>query len=116
VREILEGTAAAHGTSANLTIEHLTPAVVNDPDVTRVVRASAEAVLGPEHVYSGERTMGSEDAAYFTQEVPGCYFFLGSANPERGLDAPHHNPRFDFDEDVLPIGVAVMVEAILHYL
>jgi amidohydrolase len=60
--------------------------------------------------------MGSEDAAYFTRDVPGCYFLLGSAHPERGLDAPHHNPRFDFDEDALPIGVAVMVEAILHYL
>jgi amidohydrolase len=114
--ELFEGTAAAHGASADLDIEHLTPAVVNDPDVTRVVRDSAETVVGPENVSSGERTMGSEDAAYFTQEVPGCYFFLGSANTERGLDAPHHNPRFDFDEDVLPIGVAVMVEAILHYL
>jgi amidohydrolase len=116
VRELFEGTAAAHGASTDLEIRHLTPAVVNDPGVTRVVRASAEAVVGPERVSSGERTMGSEDAAYFTQEVPGCYFFLGSANPERGLDAPHHNPRFDFDEGVLPIGVAVMVEAILHYL
>jgi amidohydrolase len=114
--ELFEGTAAAHGASADLDIEHLTPAVVNDPDVTRVVRDSAETVVGPEDVSSGERTMGSEDAAYFTQEVPGCYFFLGSANTERGLDAPHHNPRFDFDEDVLSIGVAVMVEAILHYL
>jgi amidohydrolase len=73
-------------------------------------------VVGAENVSSDVRTMGSEDAAYFTQEVPGCYFFLGSANPERGWDAPHHNPRFDFDEDVLSIGVAVMVEAILHYL
>jgi amidohydrolase len=116
VREIVEGTAAAHGASAELKIQHLTPAVVNDADVTQVLRASAEAVVGPENVTSGERTMGSEDAAYFTQEVPGCYFLLGSANSDRGLDAPHHNPRFDFDEDVLPIGVAVMVEAILHYL
>jgi amidohydrolase len=116
VREILERTSEAHGASADLSIEHLTPAVVNDAHVVQVVRAAAEAVVGPENVSSGERTMGSEDAAYFTQEVPGCYFFLGSANPERGLDAPHHSPRFDFDEDVLPIGVAVMVEAILHYL
>ncbi|MGD8996962.1 MAG: M20 family metallopeptidase [Anaerolineae bacterium] len=116
VREIVEGTAAAHGASAELKIQHLTPAVVNDADVTQVLRASAEAVVGPENVTSGERTMGSEDAAYFTQEVPGCYFLLGSANSDRGWDAPHHNPRFDFDEDVLPIGVAVMVEAILHYL
>jgi amidohydrolase len=116
VREVFEGTAAAHGTSADLKIEHLTPAVVNDADVTPVVRAAAEAVVGPQNVSSGERTMGSEDAAYFTREVPGCYFFLGSANPEYGWDAPHHNPRFDFDEDALPIGVAVMVEAILRYL
>jgi amidohydrolase len=116
LRELFEGTAAAYGAAVNLQFQYLTPALVNDAAVAQVVRASAEAVIGPEHVSTGERTMGSEDAAYFTQEVPGCYFFLGSANPERGLDAPHHNPRFDFDEDVLPIGVAVMVEAILHYL
>jgi amidohydrolase len=116
LRELFKGTAAAYEASADLEIQHLTPAVVNDADVTRVVSASAEAVVGPENVSTGERTMGSEDAAYFTRDVPGCYFLLGSAHPERGLDAPHHNPRFDFDEDALPIGVAVMVEAILHYL
>jgi amidohydrolase len=116
MRELIERIAIAHGASADLEIEHLTPGVVNDPEVTRVVRAAAGAVVGSENVSSGERTMGSEDAAYFTREVPGCYVFLGSANPERGFDAPHHNPRFDFDEDVLPIGVALMVEAIQHYL
>jgi amidohydrolase len=59
--------------------------------------------------------MGSEDAAYFMQKIPGCYFFLGSANAERQLDAPHHNPRFDFDEDSLALGVAVMMKALAHY-
>jgi amidohydrolase len=115
-REVIDSVAAAHETSAGLEVESLTPPLVNDPDVVEAVREAAETVLGPEAVTSGERTMGSEDAAYFTREVPGCYFFLGSANPERGLDAPHHNPRFDFDEDALPIGVAVMTEAILHTL
>ncbi len=114
LREVVERVAAAHQALADLQIEHLTPAVVNDPAVVELVRQAATAVVGPEAVTSGRRTMGSEDAAYFTREVPGCYFFLGSANPERGLDAPHHNPRFDFDEGVLPIGVAVMTEAILH--
>jgi amidohydrolase len=81
-----------------------------------VVRAAAEAVVGPGNVSTGERTMGSEDAAYFVQQVPGCYFFLGSANASRGLDAPHHNPRFDIDEDVLPLGVATMMHVLGHYL
>ena len=116
VREVIEGVAAACGVVADLEITRLTPAVVNDAGVTSVVRAAAEAVVGSEHVLSGGRTMGSEDAAYFMQDVPGCYFFVGSANSERGLGAPHHNPRFDLDEDALVLGVAVVMHALMHYL
>ncbi|MFW6136140.1 MAG: M20 metallopeptidase family protein [Chloroflexota bacterium] len=116
VRRVVESGAAAYEASADLKIEPLTPALVNDPDVVEAVRAAAERIVGPDAVTSGERTMGSEDFAYFAREVPGCYFFLGSANAERGLDAPHHNPRFDFDEDALPIGVAVITEAVLRSL
>ena len=115
VREVIEGVAAACGAEAELEIIPLTPAVVNDAGVTEVVRVAAEAVVGLENVFSGERTMGSEDAAFFLQEVPGCYFFLGSANAERGLSAPHHNPCFDFDEDALPLGVTIFMYALAHY-
>jgi amidohydrolase len=115
-RQVIDRVAAAYEASAGLEVDSLVPALVNDADVVEAVRKAAETVLGPEAVISGERTMGSEDAAYFTQEMPGCYFFLGSANPERGLNVPHHSPRFNFDEDALPIGVAVMTEAILHTL
>ena len=116
VRAVIEGVAASCGAEAELEIVRLTPAVINDAAVAGVVRAAAEAVVGPENVLLGERTMGSEDAAYFMQDVPGCYFFLGSANADRGLSAPHHNPRFDIDEDVLPLGVAVLMHALTHYL
>jgi amidohydrolase len=58
--------------------------------------------------------MGSEDMAFMMQTIPGCYLFVGSANPEKGLDAPHHHPRFDFDEEVLPQAVALMTAATLH--
>jgi amidohydrolase len=116
VREVVEGVAAVCGAEAELEITSLTPAVANDPQVTEVVRAAAEAVVGVGNVFSDERTMGSEDAAYFMQDVPGCYFFLGSANAERGLDAPHHNPHFDFDEDALPLGLAIFMHALAHYL
>ena len=115
-RQVIDNVAAAYETSATFEVEAPAPALVNNAEVVEAVRKAAETVLGAQAVTSGERTMGSEDAAYLTQEVPGCYFFLGSANPERGLDAPHHNPRFDFDEDALPLGVAVMTEAILRTL
>jgi amidohydrolase len=116
VREVVEGVAAACGAEAELEIQPLTPAVINDADVAEVVRKAAETVLGPERVTSGERTMGSEDAAFFMEEVPGCYFFLGSANADKGLDAPHHNPRFDFDEEALVLGLAILAQAAAFYL
>jgi amidohydrolase len=116
MREVIESVAAACGATAELEVTRLTPAVVNDAGITEVVRAAAEAVVGPENVSTGERTMGSEDAAYFMQQVPGCYFFLGSSNASRGLDAPHHNPRFDIDEDALALGVATMMHVLGHYL
>lgn len=115
-REVIEGVAAACGAEAELEIQALTPAVINDSEVTQVVLEAAKAVVGPENVGSEERTMGSEDAAYFIQEVPGCYFFTGSANPEKGLGAPHHNPQFDFDEEALVIGLATLMQATAHYL
>jgi amidohydrolase len=116
MREMIEGVAAACGAEAELEIIPLTPAVINNADIAAIVHAAAEAVVGAKNVFAGERTMGSEDAAFFMEAVPGCYFFLGSANAERGLDAPHHNPRFDIDEDVLVLGVAVLMKVLAHYL
>ncbi|MGD1995908.1 MAG: amidohydrolase [Anaerolineae bacterium] len=116
VREVIEGVTSACGASAELTFMSLTPPVINDVQVAEVVQQGAEAILGTENVTSGERTMGSEDAAFFLQDVPGCYFFVGGANPEEGLTAPHHNPRFDFDEEALVLGVALLAHAVAHYL
>jgi amidohydrolase len=63
-----------------------------------------------------ERTMGSEDMAYMMEDIPGCYFFVGSANPEKGLDAAHHHPKFDFDERALPRAAALMASAVVEFL
>jgi amidohydrolase len=62
------------------------------------------------------QTMGSEDMAFMMQQVPGCYFFVGSANDAKGLNASHHHPKFDIDEDVLPQAVALMTAAAYDYL
>jgi amidohydrolase len=84
------------------------PAAVNDPDLAALVRQVASEVVGAEHVFSQTRTGGAEDMALFLQAAPGCFFFVGSANAERGLNSPHHSPTFDFDERALAIGVEVL--------
>ncbi len=110
LRSIVEGTAQLWGGSAELSLSAIAPAVVNDPQVTAVVRSVAEELLGPEAVLQ-ERTMGSEDAAFFLREIPGCYFFVGAAPGDRPV-AAHHNPHFDIDEKALTIGLALMVESL----
>jgi metal-dependent amidase/aminoacylase/carboxypeptidase family protein len=60
--------------------------------------------------------MGSEDMAFVLQQIQGCYFFVGSANKDKKLDASHHHPKFDFDESILPKAVGVMVAASMEFL
>jgi amidohydrolase len=81
------------------------PPTVNDSRMTRVVRDTVRDTLGARAVVEQDVTMGAEDMSLVLQEVPGCYFFLGSMNRRKGLIHPHHSPRFDFDEAALPPGV-----------
>jgi amidohydrolase len=62
------------------------------------------------------RTAGADDMSMFLNAVPGCYFFVGAANAERGLASPHHSPTFDFDERALEIGVDVLTAVALRFL
>ena len=116
VKDVVEGTAAALGGSATIEIKSISPATVNDERVAQLVRDTAIDVMGAANVSADQFTMGAEDMSEFLNRVPGCFFFLGSANAEKGLNYPHHNPRFDIDESILPNGVAILAGAALRYL
>lgn len=104
------------GCQAEIEIRRITPAVVNDPAAALRVRSVAERVFPGTVIDTAERTMGSEDMSFMMDEIPGCYFFIGSANHQLGLDAGHHHPRFDFDESALPRSTALMAAAIFEFL
>lgn len=116
VEEIVVGVAGAVRCGATVTNRFGCPPVVNDAAVTAVVRDVAVAVVAGERVVDLKPTTGSDDVAYFLQRAPGCYFAVGSHNRDRGLDAAHHNPRFDFDEEALVIGAKVLGGAALRLL
>jgi len=109
---IVEGTASMMGATAEVTFAPTTPALVNDPSVTALVREVVTEMLGKETL-GDMRTMGSEDASFFQNEVPGCYIFVASG-PEDYKDRPHHNPKFDIDERAMVNGVAVIVESLMR--
>jgi amidohydrolase len=114
--EITTGVAEAFGCQTEVEFNRVTPAVANDPEMAKRVQNVAARMFPDSTVDDQERTMGSEDMAYMMEDIPGCYFFVGSANPEKGLDAAHHHPKFDFDERALPRAAALMASAVVEFL
>ena len=111
-RAVVEHTAMALGCTAEIDLKRISPAVINAGEVAEKVLSAAQKVFPETQVDEGMyQTMGAEDMAYMLEEVPGCYFFVGSANAEKGLDYDHHHPKFDIDEDALPRAAALMAAA-----
>jgi len=117
MRRLLGGVAEAMRARIELEVERGYPPLVNDERVAAAVQRSAEKVLGPDKVEVLDRpTMGAEDFAYFLERVPGCFFRLGGGNEEKGIIHPGHHPEYDFDEEALVVGVAVMSQVVLDLL
>jgi len=116
IEEVIKGICFAHGATYNLNYRRLYPAVINHEAIANLVKTVAESVNEPPLGIVPEcLTMGGEDMSYFLQAVPGCYFFLGSANPDKALNYPHHHPRFDFDETALGTGVEIFVRCVEQF-
>jgi amidohydrolase len=116
VEEVIAGICQAQGATYHLDYWKMYPPVINDRAIASLVRSVAENVVEtPAGIVPDCQTMGGEDMSFFLQEVPGCYFFLGSANPDKDLAYPHHHPRFDFDESVLCMGVELFVRCVEQY-
>ncbi|WP_373479073.1 M20 family metallopeptidase [Geminocystis sp.] len=113
IEAIISGICQSHGAKYKLDYWQLYPPVINHPRITQLVKSVAlEIVETPLGVVPECQTMGGEDMSFFLQEIPGCYFFLGSANAQKGLDYPHHHPRFDFDETALSLGVEIFARCV----
>ncbi len=115
-QEIVVGVSEAMGCQAEVALRKITPATVNDLEMAERVRGVASRILPQAELDTDERTMGSEDMAYLMDDIPGCYFFVGSANHDQGLDAAHHHPKFDFDESALPRAAALMAASVVEFL
>lgn len=99
---------AEQGGSCDFEVRKGYPVLVNDDALTARMRSAAEELVGADNVVGMEQRMGSEDFAFYTHVMPGCFFRLGTGaigQPMRGL----HTSIFDIDEEALRIGSAMMV-------
>lgn len=117
IKEVTAGITGAMGAEHQLVYEFGYPATVNDADITEQIRQVAINTLGAKAVKEVTRiSMGGEDFAYFLEKVPGAMFFLGTRNPEKGIIYPAHSPHYNFDEDILPIGVELFCRSAFRLL
>jgi amidohydrolase len=118
IEEVAQGIASALGGSCAVEISPGCPPCVNDVTMAELVQKAAIASVGEKNVSSGPDvvTSASDDMAYFLQSTTGCYFIVGVRNEEKETNYQHHHPRFNIDEDALPIGVEVLARATLDFL
>jgi amidohydrolase len=84
--------------------------VVNDGDVTDLVEAQAQALLGAEGVVRLPPASPSDDVSEFLSHLPGCYFFVGGASRE-GTNGMHHSPTFSVDDESLRTGASMLLQS-----
>jgi amidohydrolase len=116
LERVIQGVAAAHGASASLDYRFGYPATVNDGSLLPDFESSVTAVMGEGRNAQMKPTMGAEDFSYYAQRVPGMIARLGVRNEARGFVHPLHHPRFDLDEDALPLGAALLADVARRWL
>jgi amidohydrolase len=102
IDKVVNGVCASMGAGYELTFTPGYPPTVNDAHMADVVRRCAAQVVGEERVVEPELTMGGEDMSFFLQRAPGCYYCIGVG---REGAAPLHNSKFDFNEELMLLGV-----------
>ncbi len=87
------------------------PVTYNTPDETELALQAATAVVGHDHIHTNPvPSMGSEDFAFMLQEKPGCYLWIG--NGPSANSCLLHNPHYDFNDEILPVGAAYWVKLV----
>jgi hippurate hydrolase len=105
LRQVAEGIAQSHGVEVDFQFRRGYPPTINTAAEAALCAEAARAVAGPERVFTDRRpSMGAEDFAYFLLEKPGAYVWVGNGPGEGGCML--HNPNYDFNDEVLPAGVA----------
>ena len=108
MRQIAEGIVEGMGGKLDFEIRKGYPFLKNNPELTARSVAAAQTYLGAENVLDLDIWMAAEDFAYFSQEIDGCFYRLGTRNEARGITSGVHTPTFDIEEEALEIGAGLM--------
>ena len=118
MNDIVTGIAQSMGAQATLTVGEGNPPTINDPALLTQMRPTLVRVYGDANVLTSNPLMAAEDFAFYQQQVPGLFFFVGVRPPDVPEDAaiPNHSPKFFADESALKDAVRAMASLAADYL
>jgi len=113
-KRVVTGVCATHRCRCDIEINTENIPLLNDAGMVDIARQAAAEVFPPGKIVAGV-TLASEDFAYFAARIPAVFMFLGTGNPGKQTDNPHHNSRFNIDEQSLGPGAEMYVRAALAF-
>jgi hippurate hydrolase len=122
MRQVADATCQAFEASCEFHFNRNYPPTINHPRETQFAREFLSSLAGAENVKDFEPTMGAEDFSYYLLEKPGCYFVIGNGEGSHRGDGHGggpcmlHNPSYDFNDELLPIGGSMWVRLAQHWL
>lgn len=116
LEDLATSIAAGFGATAQFNYLGGCPATISSEEGAALMDQVAEGIVGRSRIAQIAPMMVGEDMSEFLNRAPGCFILVGASDMAVKKHSAHHNPTFDFDERVLPTGVALMAGAAIHYL
>lgn len=113
LKQTIEGLCEAWGAKGEVVVDWGTPPVVNDKAMSEYVASVVTSHFGGEVLAYVEPVMGGEDFSYYLERKPGSFIFVGMGGEKSCY--PHHHPRFDIDEDVIPTSTELLIQLVNHF-
>ena len=122
MRVMTEHTCAASGLSADFEFKRNYPPTTNSAHEAEFCRQVMTSIVGADRVLAQEPTMGAEDFSFMLQAKPGCYAFIANGDGDHrslghgGGPCMLHNPSYDFNDALLPLGATYWVRLVERWL
>lgn len=117
MEKTIKGVCTAFGADYEFKYEEFFPPTINNSKLTTIAEKAAAKIVGKHNLLlSTKPSMSGEDFSFFLEKVPGCYLKIGILNPEQGIIYPLHHPKFDLDENCLPLGAALLAQLAWDFL
>jgi len=116
IEDVVRGTCRVLRCEADFEFNFNLPSTINNRAFADMASRVGIELMGQDKVQEIDPTMGAEDFSFYLNEIPGAFFFLGTGDPEKSTDFPHHHPKFKVDDDVLSDGVALLAGVAWQFL